>query len=88
MSDLNLINQLRFTQSEFCQGFNGVSEDEGQQRFLPINSIAWMEGHLTWHEQSYWLKRAQGKILYPELNEITAFGTPPAEGSLKDMVAI
>lgn len=37
---LNLINQLKFTRSEFHKGFTGVSEQEGARRFMPINSIS------------------------------------------------
>src|SRR5207245_3121854 len=40
-------------------------------RFGPINPVAWMIGHLAWQEQAYWLERAQGKIVVPE---VKAFG--------------
>ena len=85
MAALNLVNQLRFTRSEFRNGFSDVSEEEGFKRLLPMNSIAWIVGHLAWHEQSYWLKKAQGIVLFQELQEITAFGKPPGEVSLHKM---
>lgn len=53
---------------------------------MPINSIAWIVGHLAWHEQYYWLRRAQDKLLFPELNESASFGKPAGELKLIKMV--
>jgi hypothetical protein len=86
MPVLNLVNQLRFARSEFRKGFSGVSEEEGFKRLLPMNSIAWIVGHLAWHEQSYWLKKAQGVVIFQKLQEITAFGKPAGEVSLTEMI--
>jgi len=83
---LNIVNQLKFTRGEFRKGFSGVNEEEGSRRFLPINSIGWMVGHLAWHEQYYWLKRAQGITLYPQLDELTAFGSQANLPSIKEMI--
>jgi len=88
MKDLNLINQLRFARAEFRKGFTGVSEEDGFKRLMPMNSIAWIVGHLAWHEQYYWLTRAQGIITAPKLLEVTAFGKPPGEASLKEMAGL
>jgi len=85
MRELHILNQLRFARSEFQRGFEGVSEEDSQRRLMPINSIAWIVGHLAWHEQHYWLKRAQGIIPFPRLDEVAANGKPPAEVSLKEM---
>jgi uncharacterized damage-inducible protein DinB len=85
MPTLNLVSQLRFARSEFRTGFTGVNEEESQKRLMPMNSIAWIVGHLAWHEQHYWLKRAQDYVLFPKLYEVTAFGKPPGEVSLKEM---
>jgi uncharacterized damage-inducible protein DinB len=85
MKELHILNQLRFARSEFQKGFKGVSEEESRRRFMPINSIAWIVGHLAWHEQNFWLKRAQGIIPYPRLDEVTASGKPPVDVSLKEM---
>jgi uncharacterized damage-inducible protein DinB len=82
---LNIINQLKFARSEFKKGFNGVSEKDGRQRLVPINSIGWIVGHLAWHEQYYWLTRAQGKILIPEIIDQVGFGKPASTPSLKKM---
>ncbi len=83
---LNIINQLKFARLEFWKGFSGVSEEEGRRRFGSINSISWMVGHLAWHEQYYWLKLAQGIVLIPELNDLTAFNAPASQPSLNKMI--
>ena len=84
---LNIINQLKFTRGEFRKGFTGVSEEEGRRRFMPINSIGWMVGHLAWHEQLYWLTRLQGYTPIPELNDLASFGGEASQPSLTQMVA-
>jgi DinB superfamily len=64
-----LVTQLRFTRDEFVRGMTGLTDEEARRRFLPINSISWMIGHLAWQEQRNWLTRAQGQILRADLNE-------------------
>src|SRR2546427_7752768 len=66
-----LVTQLRFTRSEWLRGLKAVTAEEAARRFGPINPIAWMIGHLAWQEQLYWLERAQGKTVVPE---VKAFG--------------
>jgi len=83
---LHIINQLKFARMEFRKGFSGVNEADGAKRLLPVNSIAWMVGHMAWHEQYYWLQRAQGKVLFPLLNQSASFGKPPGELNLNEMV--
>lgn len=85
MDGLNLVNQLHFTRAEFRKSFYGVTEEEGFKRLMPMNSIAWIIGHLAWHEQYYWLTRAQGIVLSPKLLEVAAFEKPPGEASLSEM---
>jgi hypothetical protein len=83
-----LIDQFRFTRGEWLRGLEGVSEDEGASHFGPMNCISWTVGHLAWHEQRYWLERAQGKVLFPTLNETFAYGAPmstPALGEMLDL---
>jgi hypothetical protein len=58
-----LVDQLRFTRSEWVRGLEGVTAAEAARRFEPMNSIAWIIGHLAWQEQAYWLQRAQGVTL-------------------------
>ena len=43
----NLFNQLCFIRAEFRRGFEDVPEEDGGRRILPLNSIAWMVGHLA-----------------------------------------
>ena len=71
-----LVDQLRFTRGEWQRALEGVSPEEGERRFPPINCISWMVGHLAWHEQLYWLFLAQGKMEVKELDEIVATGRP------------
>ena len=66
-----LVTQLRFTRSEWVRGLKSVTAEEAARRFGPINPIAWMIGHLAWQEQLYWLERAQGTTVVPE---VKAFG--------------
>lgn len=77
-----LVLQLRFARSEFQRALEGVTESEAAQRFLPMNCISWNVGHLAWQEQRYWLDRAQGKILMPEINAQFAYGAPASTPSL------
>ena len=83
-----LIDQFRFTRREWLRGLEGVSEDDAARHFGPMNCISWTVGHLAWHEQRYWLERAQGRILFPALNEVYAYGAPmstPALGEMLDL---
>jgi hypothetical protein len=81
-----LIDQFRFTRREWLRGLAGVSEEEAARHFGPMNCIGWIVGHLTWQEQSYWLQRAQGKLLLPRLNELYAYGAPMSTPSLREML--
>jgi uncharacterized damage-inducible protein DinB len=77
-----LVLQLRFSRSEFKRALEGVTEDEAQRRFFPMNCIAWNIGHLAWQEQRYWLWRGQDKVLLPDIQEIFAYGAPASTPSL------
>ncbi len=81
-----LVEQLRFTRSEFGRAVRGVPAADGQHRFLPMNSIGWIVGHMAWHEQRYWLTRAGGQTPRPDLNEIAANGGPATTPPLRAMV--
>ena len=81
-----LIDQFRFTRSEWLRGLKGVSEEDGARHFGPMNCISWTVGHLTWHEQRTWLTRAQNKILFPNLNELFAYGAAMNTPSFKEML--
>lgn len=79
-----LVIQLFFARSEFRRGLDGVNDADARRRLLPMNSISWMIGHLAWQEQRYWLWRGQDKILFPELNELLAYGQPASTPPLDD----
>jgi hypothetical protein len=83
-----LVEQLRFTRSEFVRGLGDVPVADGARRLEPMNAISWMVGHLAWQEQRYWLFRAQGQVPYPELNERLAYGKPASTPPLDEMWAI
>jgi hypothetical protein len=79
-----LVTQLRFTRAEFVRGLDGVTPEEGGTRFPPMNTIAWIVGHLAWQEQLYWLTRAQGRVLLPDIARF-GFGQPAATPALDEM---
>lgn len=81
-----LVDQLRFTRSEWMRGLAGVTEEDGARHFGQMNCISWIVGHLTWHEQRTFLQRPQNIILFPKLNEIFAYGAPMSTPSLKEML--
>lgn len=85
--ELNIVNQLKFARQEFRKGFSGVSEEDGYKRLTPINTIGWIIGHLAWHEQYYWLTRARGEVIVPELIDLVGFGKPASSPSLKKMIS-
>lgn len=80
-----LVTQLRFTRSEWLRALTGVSEADAQHRFVPMNSIGWIVGHLAWHEQLYWFVRGQNKILFPQLDALVGYGQPASIPLLKEM---
>jgi DinB family protein len=81
-----LVDQFRFTRSEWLRGLEGVSEEDGAFHFGQMNCISWTVGHLAWHEQRTWLTRAQNKILFPKLNELFAYGAAMNTPSFSEML--
>ena len=71
-----VVDQLRFTRSEWLRGLRGVTEADAARHFGRMNSIGWIVGHLTWQEQRYLLWRPSGVLLFPEIQEEFAFGAP------------
>jgi len=82
-----LVDQLRFTRSEFLRAIKGVGEEEACKRLLPMNCISWNVGHLAWQEQKYFLFYGQGQMLLPEINSGFAYGAPASTPPLKEMLA-
>ncbi len=71
-----LVAQLRFARAEFLRTVDGVTDEDSQRRFLPINSIGWNVGHLAWQEQRYWLWRGQDRLIRPDIHDQYAYGAP------------
>jgi hypothetical protein len=81
-----LVAQLRFTRSEWRRGLEGVTPEEALQRFMPMNSISWMIGHLANQEHRYWVVLAQGYEIAPELRRF-GFGQPASTPPLPEVWA-
>ncbi|CAN5575926.1 hypothetical protein BH10CHL1_BH10CHL1_12860 [soil metagenome] len=81
-----LVDQLRFTRSEWLRALNGITDAEARRRFQPMNCISWNIGHLAWQEQRYWLTRLQGQTLMPSLNELVGYGQPATTPPLAAML--
>ncbi len=81
-----LVDQLRFTRSEFMRSVKGLSDQDARKRLLPMNCISWNIGHLAWQEQRYFLYFGQGQILFPDINEQFAYGAPASKPPLKDVL--
>jgi hypothetical protein len=81
-----LVDQLRFTRSEFMRGIKGLTDKDARKRLLPMNCISWNIGHLAWQEQRYFLYFGQGQILLPDINDEFAYGAPASTPALKDVL--
>ena len=82
-----LVDQLRFTRGEWLRALDGVTDADARRRIGPMNSISWIIGHLAWQEQRYWLYRAQGVVIRPELDELAGYGSAPNTPPLDEVLA-
>lgn len=82
-----LVNQLRFTRSEFMSAVRGVSDADARRRLLPMNAIGWNIGHLAWQEQRYFLTYAQGQTPLPDIAEEFAVGAPGTTPELERVLS-
>lgn len=80
-----LVTQLRFARSELVRCLDGLSDEDACHRFMPMNCISWMVGHLATQEQFYWVYLAQGKLVNPNLYELVGHGRPASTPPLADM---
>jgi hypothetical protein len=80
-----LVAQLRFARSELVRCLDGVSEEDAVRRLMPMNCISWIVGHLAFQEHTYWLQRAQGKLLRPDLEDLVGWGHPASTPPLGEM---
>lgn len=83
-----LVDQLRFTRSEFMRALERLSEEDARKRFPPLNCISWNVGHLAWQEQTRLLYFGTGKKLFPELDVIVGRGQPATTPPLAEMVNV
>lgn len=83
-----LVEQLHFSRAEFVRCLQGITPEEGQQRLGQMNCISWMIGHLADQENRYWVRWAQDKVLFPELNQLVGFGKPASTPPLDEMWGI
>ena len=79
-----LVDQLKFARNEFERCFEGVPDEDGEERLMPINSIGWMVAHLANQENGYWNYLGQGLVIHRELRKSLATANqPPHQISLK-----
>ena len=83
-----LVTQLRFARSELVRCLEGVSSEEARRRLEPMNCISWIVGHLASQENIYWMLRAQGQNLAPDLHQRVGWDQPPSTPPLDEMWAV
>src|SRR5438477_752628 len=79
-----LVEQLRFTRSEFQRTLLDLNDADARRRIAPMNCISWNIGHLTWQEQHYWLWYGQGQLPLPSVNDQFAYGCPATTPALAE----
>ncbi|NMB89274.1 MAG: DinB family protein [Chloroflexi bacterium] len=79
-----LVDQFRFTRREWLRGLQGISAEDAARHLGPMNCISWTVGHLAWHEHRYWLERAQGLVLAPDINGLYGYGAPMGTPALDE----
>ncbi len=77
-----MVDQLRFTRSEFLRGLRGLTEEDAQRRIEPMNSISWNVGHLAWQEQQYFVTWPTGERPFPDIDREFVSGGPASTPSL------
>ena len=80
-----LVDQLRFTRSEFVRCLKGVSPEDAVRRIIPMNCISWIIGHLVNQEQTYRVLFAQGHTPVPGLGDLVGSGKPASTPPLNEM---
>lgn len=77
-----LVDQLRFTRSEFMRGIRGISDADARRRIEPMNAIGWNVGHLAWQEQQYFVTWPTGERPFPDIDREFISGGPPSTPAL------
>ncbi len=83
-----LVEQLKFTRSEFRRALRGLSEEDACKRLLPMNCISWNVGHLAWQEQRYFLYFGQGRMHHPDVQQAFAYGAPASTPALSEVLKV
>jgi hypothetical protein len=83
-----LVDQLRFTRSEWLRALKDMPAIDAERRFMPMNSVSWIVGHLAWQEHLYWFVRGQGKIIAPQLDGLVGYGAPASIPSFAEMMDV
>jgi uncharacterized damage-inducible protein DinB len=81
-----LVEQLRFTRSEFMRGIRGVNDEDARKRIGPMNCVSWNVGHLAWQEQQYFVTWPQGERPYPDIAREFESGRPASTPPLARVV--
>jgi hypothetical protein len=82
-----LVDQLRFTRSEFERGIRGLSDADARRRLGPMNCISWNVGHLAWQEQQYFITWPGGRRPFPDIDREFVSGGPPSTPPLERAIA-
>jgi hypothetical protein len=82
-----LVDQLRFTRSEFTRGLRGLDEAAARRRLEPMNCISWNVGHLAWQEQQYFVTWPTGRRPFPDIDREFVSGGPPSSPPLERVLA-
>jgi hypothetical protein len=81
-----IAGQLGFARSELARSLAGVTDEDGERRFQPINSLGWIVGHLADQEQRYFLQRQGHPLVVEGLNERVGYGKPASTPPLSEML--
>ena len=82
-----LVDQLRFTRSEFTRGLRGLDEADAHRRLDPMNCISWNVGHLAWQEPQYFVTWPSGRRPFPDIDREFVSGGPPSSPPLERVLA-
>lgn len=80
-----LVTQLRFTRASFVECLEEVTARDAQKQLNSMNCLSWTIGHLANQEHRYWVQSAQGKTLFPHLNDLVGYGKPASTPDLEEM---
>jgi hypothetical protein len=80
-----LATQLRFARAEFLRCLEPISAEDALVRIDSMNCLSWTIGHLANQEHRYWVEAAQGKTLFPDLNDRVGYGKPASTPPLAEM---